>query len=335
LTRSWLQARKSKGAIHMRVRSCIFICVLVLTIPIRALANHGPGASGGGSATISGETLNPGHFEISLREDYSQFEHFTKAEAAQRALIGGDFDALSHGFITTADVSYGVFEDFQIGASLGYFIGRNFISAEKTGPGAVDLSTAQPSGLTDMSLTAKYRFLKGQPGNVAFITGVALPTGRSNVRLTSAEPLSPTDQPGTGRFGLPIGMGYSRFLTPHLTIDASALYTFRFEKDDFKVGDRFDTGVALAYRLTESIKAFPQYSLFVELNDVNLEKDRASGAPDPNSGSNTLYATPGFRMRFNPTAAMTIAPSIPIWEHLYGDQGRVNFKLALTFALSY
>jgi len=48
----------------------------------------------------------------------------------------------------------------------------------------------------------------------------------------------------TGRWGLPIGVGYSRFLTKRLTIDASALYTFRFERDEFKVGDRFDAGVA-------------------------------------------------------------------------------------------
>src|SRR5437588_10695174 len=80
---------------------------LLLSLPHSALANHGPGASGGGSATISGETLPPGHFEISLREDYSQFEQFNKQQATQRALIGGDFDALNHGFITTTDISYG------------------------------------------------------------------------------------------------------------------------------------------------------------------------------------------------------------------------------------
>jgi len=304
-------------------------------MPLTLLANHGPGASGGGSATISGETLNPGHFEISLREDYSQFEHFTKAQAGERAIVGGDFDALSHGFITTADVAYGVVDDFQIGASVGYFIGRDFISAEKTGPDTFDLSTAQPSGLTDLAISAKYRFLSGQPGNVALVTGVVLPTGRSSVRLASAESLSPTDQPGTGRFGLPAGLGYSRFLTPHLTIDASALYTFRFEKDNFKVGDRFDTGIALAYRLTESIKTFPQYSVFLEVNDVNLARDRDHRSLDPNSGSNTLYATPGFRVRLNPTAALGIAPSFPIWEHLNGNQGRVDFKLAVTFSLSF
>jgi hypothetical protein len=50
-----------------------------------------------------------------------------------------------------------------------------------------------------------------------------------------------------------VGLAYSRFLTSRVTIDASMLYMFRTENDDFKVGDRFDVGAALAYRLTESI----------------------------------------------------------------------------------
>src|SRR5207302_26185 len=140
-----------------------------------------------------------------------------------------------------------------------------------------------------------------------------------DVRLNNGERLSPTDQPGSGRFGIPIGVGYSRYLSSHLTIDASALYTFRLEKASFKVGDRLDTSVALAYRVSESIKIFPQYSVFAELNDVYLQKDRDDGNLDPNSGSNALYFTPGFRVRFNPHAALTVAPSIPILEDLNGN----------------
>ena len=310
------------------------LLILLLFHPNLATANHGPGASGGGAFTVSGETLKPGHWELSLREDFSDFEHFDKAHAISRAMTGGDFDALDHGFITTADVSYGVVEDFQVGASIGYFIGKDFISASSDG-GAVTTGTTNPDGLTDLAVTGKYRILNGQPGNLAFIAGLIVPTGRSDVRLNNGESLSPTDQNGRGRWGLPIGVGYSRFLTSHLTIDASAMYTFRFEKDDFKVGDRFDTGLALAYRLTESVKTFPQYSLFTELNDVYLYQDRDHGDEDPNSGSNTLYLTPGFRARFGPHTALTVAPSFPLFEHLNGDQGRVNFKLGVTFSLSF
>ena len=112
-------------------------CGVLLVLPSVLLANHGPGASGGGAFTISGETLKPGNFELSLREDFSDFEHFDSAAAAQRAKEGGDFDALDHGFLTTADIAYGVTEDFQIGASIGYFLGSGFISASQEDDGSI------------------------------------------------------------------------------------------------------------------------------------------------------------------------------------------------------
>jgi hypothetical protein len=307
----------------------------VLCCASTALANHGPGASGGGSATISGETLLPGRFELSLREDYAQFEHFSKSAAENRARRGGDFDALDRGFITSAELAYGVTEDMQIGASLGYFIGHDFRGADLQEDGSVETSTTNPDGLTDLVLTGKYRLTRGRPGNLAVIVGVVIPTGRSTAELKNGEQLAPTDQPGTGRWGLPVGFGYSRFLTSHLTLDASVLYTFRFERDDVKVGDRLDAGLALAYRLTESVKSFPQYSVFAELNDVYLFNDRDHGENDPNSGSNTVYITPGLRVRFSPAASLTVAPSFPVIEDLNGDQGKVDFKLAITLALSF
>ncbi len=318
-----------QATLALRAVAALFVCSSVV------MANHGPGASGGGSSTISGETLKPGHFELTLREDFSKFEHFSESAAIRRAEANGDFDALDHGFITTAEFAIGITKDFQISAGIGYFAGSEFVSADQDDGGEVEVSRTNPDGLTDALLLAKYRFISGEPGNIAVIAGVIFPTGRADVHLANGEALSPTDQPGTGRWGLPIGIAYSRFLTSNLTIDASALYTFRFEKDDFKVGDRLDLGVALAYRITESVKQFPQYSAFVELNDVYLQKDQIDGQDDDNSGGNTLYVTPGARIRFNEHAALTVAPSIPIWQELNGDQGKVDFKLAVSVSFSF
>jgi hypothetical protein len=310
-----------------------FLCCALACASV-ALANHGPGASGGGSATASGETLKPGRFELSIREDYSQFEHFSKTAAIQRANEGGDFDALDHGFLTSVELSYGLIEDLQVNASIGYFVGRDFRSAEADN-GDVEVATAQPTGMTDLAITAKYRILKGAPGNLAILGGVKFPTGRDDVHLSNSVTLSPTDQPGTGAYDFPVGIAYSRFLTSRITLDASAVYTIRTEHDDFQVGDRFDAGLALAYRLTESIQQFPQYSVFAELNNVWLQKDEDHGESDENSGSDALYFTPGFRVRFDKNAALTVAPSIPIYQELNGDQGRVEFKVAVTFSVGF
>jgi hypothetical protein len=315
------------------VLSIVFTIIAVLVSPLHA--NHGPGASGGGAFTQSGETLKPGSFELSLREDFSKFQHISNAEAIARATRSDAFDDLDHGFLTSVDLTYGVVENLQIGANIGYFAGNEFLSADQTSPGVIETASTNPDGLTDLTLTAKYRFLQGQPGNLAVITGVILPTGRNNVRLNNGELLGPTDQPGGGRFGIPVGLGYSRFLTARITLDASVLYTHRFEKDNFQIGDRLDTGVAVAYRLTESIKQFPQFSVFAELNDVLLFQDQVNGIDDPQSGSNTIYLTPGARARFTPHAALTIAPSFPLIQDVNGDQGKVDFKLAVTLSFSF
>ena len=299
-----------------------------------ARGNHGPGASGGGNATISGETLKPGSYELTLREDFAAFQPFNFNQAAERARHGGDFDALNHGFIMTVDLAVGVMPDLQIGLSTGYFIGRDFQSASLQPNGSVEHSNANPTGLTDLLITGKYRVLKGAPGNLAIVAGVKIPSGRNDVHLANLEKLSPTDQPGTGAWDFPVGLAYSRFLTPKLTIDASVMYTFRTQRDYFKVGDRIDGGVALAYRLTDRITDFPQFSVFAEVNDVYLIKDKNRGVKDPNSGSNTVYLTPGMRIRFNKNLALTVAPSFPMYQVDYGDQGKVRFKMAVSLSYS-
>ncbi|MBI1852117.1 MAG: transporter [Planctomycetes bacterium] len=300
-----------------------------------ANASHGPGASGGGSFTISGETLKEGHWEVSVREDFTKFEHFSRSEAEGRASRGGDFDTLDHGFITSVDVAYGLTNDFQLSAGIGYFVGRAFVGAERAADGSVESATADPSGLTDLTLTGKYRVLSGAPGNLAILAGVKLPTGRDDVRLTNGERLSPTDQPGTGAYDFPLGVAYSRYLTSRITLDASTRYTFRTAHDRFRVGDRLDSGVALAYRRTESLKTFPQCSVFGELSDVYLQKDTDHGDRDVNTGSNTVYLSPGLRFRFSDNLAVTVAPAFPVIQHLNGEQGRVEFKLALAISFAF
>jgi hypothetical protein len=107
----------------------IAIGLLACCSPV-TLANHGPGTSGGASATVSGETLRQGHFDLSLREDYTQFQDISRSGAERRALNSGEFDALKRSWLTSASIAYGITDDFQIGLTIGYYAGENFIDAE-------------------------------------------------------------------------------------------------------------------------------------------------------------------------------------------------------------
>jgi len=180
------------------VRSLTPILPLVLAAG-EALANHGPGTSGGGSSTVSGETLRAGGFDLSLRTDATWFESVSRTEAEAHALQSGEFDALRRSFVESLSLAYGITDDFQIAGQIGYYQGTDFVDAEADGMGGVESVTADPNGITDLWITGKLRVMRGANGHFAFLGGVKLPTGEDDERLSNGEPLEPSSQPGTGR----------------------------------------------------------------------------------------------------------------------------------------
>jgi hypothetical protein len=177
--------------------------------------------------------------------------------------------------------------------------------------------------------------MRGRPGHLAVIGGIKLPTGDDDETLSGGSEIEPSSQPGTGSVDYQAGLAYSRFLTSRVTLDASGLYTLRTEHDDFKVGDRFDAGVALGYRLTESIRSFPQVSVFTEALYVWLDKDEEDGEREESSGGHTVYIAPGVRVRLNENAALTVAPAFPVLQDLNGEQVETRFKLTAVLSLTF
>lgn len=307
-------------------------CAALVCAP--AAANHGPGTSGGGSATMSGEVLKQGQFDFSLRTDWTEFQHFSRAEAESHAASSGGFDAIDRSISETFSIAYGVTDDLQVGASVGYYWGSNFVDAEDDA-GTVDSGVADPQGLTDLWLTTKLRVLHGQQGRVAVLLGLKLPTGKDDEKLDNGEVLEPSSQPGSGSVDGQVGVGYSRFLSSQLTFDASAIYTVRTEHDDFEVGDRLDLGAAIAYRLTPDIQEFPNWSVSGEVLAVHLGKDDDAGEKNDNSGGTTWYVSPGVRSRINPNLAVGLAAAFPVVQDLNGDQVETRAKAALTLTFAF
>jgi len=228
---------------------------LVTPLPRFRRRNHGPGTSGGGSQTLSGETLKEGHWAFSWRSDFTDFQRFSAAQAEANALAHGGFDAVDHTLVETLSVAYGVTDDLELGLSSGYYRGTNFIDAEADGMGGVESSGGDPSGPTDLWIQARYRMRHDRHGHVAALFAVKAPTGKDHERLVNGELLEGSSQPSSGAFDFKVGLGYSRFLTPRTSMDAGASYTLRTRANRFTVGDRADLGVDLAYRLTEDVLA--------------------------------------------------------------------------------
>jgi len=298
-------------------------------------ADHGPGTSGGGSATQSGETLKKGKFAVELRTDYTEFEDLSAAEIEAKAAKAGSFDLLDRSFFSSIGVSYGVLENFQVGLTLGYYNAVNAREAEfYPGTGETEILTFNPDGLTDLWLTGKYRFYRGPIGQFALFGGAKFPTGRFKVTNSDGERVEPSATAGSGSYDGMLGLAYSRFLTARLTLDTSFQYTLRTEADAFRLGDRIDGGLAVAYRFTEDIQKYPQVSAFAEANVRYLFKSKDEGERDPNTGGTAVFITPGFRVGFTPNISFTVSAPLPVVQNLNGEQLKTSFKIdgALTFS---
>jgi len=305
---------------------------VVATTSVRA--DHGPGTSGGGSSTQSAETLKPGKFSAELRLDYTEFEDLADSEIEAKAARAGDIDLLDRSFLETLSVSYGIAENFQVGLSIGLYQANRAREAEfDDTTGETEFATFDPDGITDLWLTGKWRFYRGPMGQLATFGGVKFPTGRHNVHNSEGERVEPAATAGTGAYDGMIGLAFSRYLTSRITMDVSGQYTIRGEADDFKLGDRIDGGVALAYRFNEDITKYPQFSVFGEANVRHLFKSQDDGANDPNTGGTVVFLSPGVRASFTRNVAFTVAPQIPVMQELNGEQLETKIKVnaALTF----
>lgn len=336
----------------MNTRPLLPLCALLVFLAAPARANHGPGTSGGGVSTIAGETLKQWKVELTLQTDYTDFEHISRAQAQRIAARsapphdeaaeeaggeehGGHFDTLNHAWLTTVSLQVGLLDDLTVGAQVGYYWADDFVQAHVHEDGSTGAHTGDIEGLTDLWITAKWRVMKGAPGHLSLLGGVKIPVGTDDQHLSGGEEVHPSSQPGTGAWDFQFGLAYSRFLTAQLSMDASALYTLRTEHDDFKVGDRFDAGVALNYRLTENIRRFPQVGVFTELLVVWIGRDREGGDDDRNSGGTTWYVQPGLRVRFTENVSLTAAVGVPVVQDLYGDQADVRARASIGLTLSF
>jgi len=236
-------------------------------------ADHGPGTSGGGFSTQSGETLKPGKFALEIREDYTEFKGLSQGEIDSKASRAGNIDLIDRSFLHSVSLSYGILDNLQASLSLGYYDAVGASEAEfNDATGETEIATFNPDGLTDLWLTGKYRFYRGPIGSFAVFGGVKFPVGKSDVRNTADEAVEPSATAGSGAFDGMLGLAYSRFLTSRLTWDFSAQYTIRGQHHDFRLGDRIDAGTALAWRFVEDVSKFPQFSVFGEASVRHLFK---------------------------------------------------------------
>jgi len=324
--------------------SILLLCLCLPPDPPEPMKrDHGPGTSGGGLLTQSGEVLKPGAYSVSFRVDYTNFQKLNETQIQDKtmSMAGADhvhFDAVRWSMLETFEIGVGATEDLQFGFSFGYYRANNVREGHIHASGTYGFHDfGDITGMTDQWITSKYRVMK-DAGSLAFFGGIKLPFGDDNETDeggTGNAPLDPALQPGSGAFDFQLGAAYSRYLSSAVSLDTSVAYTYRTRADDFKIGDLILFGVALSYRFTESVQVFPQPSAFLELNVRHLFRNREGSEEEENSGGTALFVSPGFRLGFSDRVSFTIALQIPVVQALHDEQQLTKFKVSTGLTLSF
>ena len=313
------------------------ILCLVALLPGRSLmADHGPGTSGGGLSVQSGEVLKRGAWAFEMRSDYTAFKVAGDAEITAKATAAGDIDVLDRSQLHGVSLAFGVAENLQLSASFGYYSasGGGTVRYDPNS-GGLSRSSNEPTGLTDLWINGKWALYKGPAGRFALFGGVKFPTGKKDVHDSNGDAVDFASTPGSGATDFMAGLGYSTYLTSQLTLDASAVHTFRGTYHDYRLGDRTEAGVAVGWRFTESIQTFPQYRAFLELNYRSNGKVKVQSERDGNTGGSAVFLSPGLHFGFSPHAALSLTAQLPLRQSPNGAQIETKLKVVASLSLSF
>lgn len=327
-------------AIHSMKKSFI----IILTTAFSASADHGPGTSGSGFATQTAETLATGKWAASLSHDWTEFG------GLNANLSDGveHLDLIGRANLTTMGISLGVAKDLHVGLNFGYYSARGTKRLihdhdeaehheEEAGHGAKkrEFATFDSEGWTDAWVNAKWRAYRGPAGQFALLAGVKLPVGETDILDSGRERVEAASTPGSGAWDGMAGVAYTLQLSEALALDASAQYTFRGEKSGYRIGNRFDAGAALGWRVLGHAANYPQVHVLAEVSYRHIDASKKDGHREPGTGGQALFLSPGARVSFSPEISWTVGAQLPVMQNLNEVQvetcSRISTSLNITF----
>ncbi len=201
-------------------------------------------------------------------------------------------------------------------------------------PNYMDMTMDQVDGLGDINLTYNYSFdLDGNPAWVG--AGVALPTGRWDVRDSGGGLVHNMMQPGSGALGLSaeagadFAIGDSKFsVNPRAGVQWTATNPLGYQR-----GARLDYELGARYQVHEKVGVNLDLVGFVQ------RQDRSNGALDPatgevafqrpeisladdvsNTGGHFLFLAPGIRVNPTENIFLGFQYRLPIYQDVRGTQ---------------
>jgi hypothetical protein len=323
--------------------------------------------------TIPATTLEQGHFALALAYEYIRLGGLSNEDLIAAAARHQHVHSLKTIESPSLSAAFGITDDLMVSFRLPYVRRTNIREGhhehdELTGAAinSVDFR-GDSEGIGDLTMFGQWRFLKNSAAGtqVAALFGVKVPTGTTNRVDRFGELFETEFQPGSGSTDGLVGIAVTQPLR-RWSLDGNVLYQFTGNgTQDTNLGDRFQYNAAVSYRLIggsdplehahahvvphrhgKPVTKAPTHrheqaerspfalDVVLELNGEWHDKQVIAGVPDPNSGGNVVYLSPGVRISSGNLSGFA-SIGIPVVNDVNGLQSKPDFRLATGLAAAF
>ncbi|MDO8137574.1 MAG: transporter [Candidatus Brocadiales bacterium] len=290
--------------------------------------------------TVSGETLPKGKVVTSFRYDRREFDAIPDDQLTFLTRLGEDVHAHKREINYRGSVSYGLTNDLTLSLSLPWNSFDQFSEATLE-DSEIRFIKGDSDGIGDLLLQGKYMFLHTHPDHVSFLGGVKFPTGDTHEKARGKERFGTHNQPGSGSVDGRLGFAWSRTYNRRWGIDADIIYEIRTEgAQDFETGDAVLLDLGLSYAINKNPIIIndwlrPRVTLVGEVNAAHQERDTEKDERLQHSGVTIVYLSPGIRVGVNKRTNLWLTGSIPVFQHLSGEQAYEKWRMGAGISISW
>ena len=318
-----------------------------------ARADHGSLGFGIGTAspiiTQTGVTLPTGVWAGGI---ITQFVSLDSASDATLLDIKENAVDEAHGDVHSVETflqpslfaAYGVTDDLTFGLRIPFVLRSGIRS-----PGHHDEhdehdimvnNQGDANGFGDVSFFSQYRFFHSDDNlnHASLVVGLKTPTGATGIQDDQGNTFEAHSQPGSGSWDPSFGLSFTRAMG-QFSFDTSVLYTVATkgtQKTD--LGDIFGYNFALSYafgaparnNLFSSSNNAP-WTAILELNGEWQDHQEVDGQADPNSGTHTVYISPGIRFSGGKSWNTALSIGAPIVTDHDGFQTDPDYRITYRF----
>jgi len=316
-----------------------------------ALADHGSLGFGIGTAspiiTQTGVTLPAGVWAGGI---ITQFVSIDSASDAQLLNIKNNAIDEAHGDIHSVEsflqpalfAAYGLTDNLTFGMRLPYVLRSGNRTPNEEGDAVNKQGDA--NGFGDVSFFGQYRFYHSADNlnHASLVVGLKTPTGETDTQDNQGGTFEAHSLPGSGSWDPSFGLSFTRAMG-QFSFDTSFLYTVATQgTQQTDLGDIFGYNFALSYafgaparnNLFSSSNNAP-WTAVLELNGEWQDHQSIHGQDDPNSGTHTVYISPGIRYSGGKNWNTALSIGAPVVTDHNGFQTDPDYRITYRFVATF